>query len=240
MLAAHYRGILRAGVSRPELRQPLSLASAAYEGALKTLKKRFDLSPEAEARIQEAYAAEAVTVVKTAETAVEKRVQQALIVAQARGMHVRDGVKELRKAFKASGLTPQNSFTLEAIFRTQTQMAYSAGRWHANNHPAVQEILWGYEYVTVGDDRVRPEHVGLDGVTLPKEDPQWNVIFPPNGWACRCQAIEIFDEGEEIVRPPAMVEVDGKDVVPGADKGFAFNPGRLFGDPEPPVLRSVK
>jgi SPP1 gp7 family putative phage head morphogenesis protein len=144
-------------------------------------------------------------------------------------MHVNAGVNELRKALALEGLTPDNSFTLEAIFRTQTQVAYSAGRWNADQDPAVQEILWGYKYVTVGDDRVRPEHVGLDGATFPKDDAFWNTHFPPCGWGCRCQAIPIYEEAE-VVRPPAEIEVDGKMVRPGADPGFRFNPGKVFQD----------
>ena len=43
-----------------------------------------------------------------------------------------------------------------------------------------------WEYKTVGDDQVRPEHRKLEGVILPANDPLWDKIFPPNGWKCRC------------------------------------------------------
>jgi SPP1 gp7 family putative phage head morphogenesis protein len=237
MVVAHFQGIVRTGRTSPELAKELALSSAIYVEAMRVLKNRFKTPVAQIDRIKEQYEAEAVRVVDGTLARVEKRVQQAIVTAQTKGMHVADGVKEVGKAFKASGLTPQNSFTLEAIFRTQTHMAYSAGRWHANQHPAVNEILWGYKYITVGDDRVRLEHEALDGVTLSKNDPQWNVIYPPNGWACRCQAVELFEE-EEVVRPAAMVEIEGKTVIPGADAGFKFHPGKLFGQMEPPVLRS--
>lgn len=44
-----------------------------------------------------------------------------------------------------------------------------------------------WEYKTIGDDKVRPEHKKLDGVILPADDPRWDKIFPPNGWKCRCR-----------------------------------------------------
>lgn len=44
-------------------------------------------------------------------------------------------------------------------------------------------------YSTVGDDRVRPAHVVLDGFTAPPTDKIWNTIFPPNDWNCRCTVI---------------------------------------------------
>ncbi len=46
-----------------------------------------------------------------------------------------------------------------------------------------------WEYKTVGDDRVRPEHRGLEGIILPANDPLWKQIFPPNGWKCRCYVV---------------------------------------------------
>lgn len=46
-----------------------------------------------------------------------------------------------------------------------------------------------WEYKTAGDDRVRPEHVELDGLILPANDPRWDKIFPPNGWKCRCYVV---------------------------------------------------
>lgn len=42
------------------------------------------------------------------------------------------------------------------------------------------------EYVTMKDDRVRPEHEALDGIILPVDDPFWNSYYPPNGYRCRC------------------------------------------------------
>lgn len=46
-----------------------------------------------------------------------------------------------------------------------------------------------WEYRTVGDDRVRPQHRLLEGVILPYNDPRWRKIFPPNDWRCRCRVV---------------------------------------------------
>ena len=46
-----------------------------------------------------------------------------------------------------------------------------------------------WEYKTVGDDKVRPEHAKLNGVILPANDPRWLKIWPPNGWKCRCYIV---------------------------------------------------
>lgn len=46
-----------------------------------------------------------------------------------------------------------------------------------------------WEYRTVGDDKVRPEHARLHGVILAATDPLWAKIWPPNGWKCRCYVV---------------------------------------------------
>ncbi len=45
---------------------------------------------------------------------------------------------------------------------------------------------YNLQYRTVGDDRVRPEHAAMHGITLPPSDPFWASYYPPNGWNCRC------------------------------------------------------
>ena len=134
----------------------------------------------------------------------------------------RTAVKELRKVFDDQGLSQRTNWQIETAFRTNAQTALHAGQYQEALDPDIDEILWGFEYVTVGDDRVRPEHEALDGTKLPKSDPFWQTYWPPNGYNCRCGVIEIF-EPEPIKRPGT---IDG--IVPPPDPGFAANPGQLF------------
>lgn len=43
---------------------------------------------------------------------------------------------------------------------------------------------YNLQYRTAKDDKVRPEHAALDGVTLPMSDSFWETYYPPNGWNC--------------------------------------------------------
>jgi SPP1 gp7 family putative phage head morphogenesis protein len=165
-------------------------------------------------------------ILKISQTA-EQRVQKALLQSIDEGEHIEGSVKRLEDAFRKSGLTPKNSFQLEGIVRTNMQIAYSGARWQADQQPEIADFLWGYKYVTVGDDRVRPNHAAMDGVTLPKDHPFWQTNFPPNGWACRCQAIEIFGERDEVLPPEGEIEIDGELTSAEPDQGFAFNPGTM-------------
>ena len=84
---------------------------------------------------------------------------------------------------------------------------------------------YNLQYRTAADGRVRPEHAALHGVTLPPSDPFWKTYFPPNGWNCRCNVVQVLKEKyPETPRDEAMrrgAEATGKDT-----RGiFRFNPG---------------
>lgn len=171
-------------------------------------------------RLEQQYGVDCLRILSGAANNVEDALRAKMNELIEQGAHVRRGITELASTFAAQGVSPKNTFQLETIFRTQHQLAYGAGRWHADQDPDIQEILWGYKYVTVGDDRVRESHAKLDGVTMPKDDPFWQTHWPPNGWNCRCQAIPIYDERPTIA-PPRGVD---------PDEGFAFNNGVVMSD----------
>lgn len=65
----------------------------------------------------------------------------------------------------------------------------SAARWydfkrHENDMPYLQ-------YQCVMDGNTRPEHAALDGIIKRIDDPFWDKYMPPNGWGCRCEAIQL-------------------------------------------------
>lgn len=47
------------------------------------------------------------------------------------------------------------------------------------------------QYRTAHDNKVRPEHAALHGVTLPITDAFWEEFYPPNSWNCRCSAVQV-------------------------------------------------
>nr|WP_306672425.1 DUF935 family protein [Geothrix fuzhouensis] len=73
---------------------------------------------------------------------------------------------------------------LRLAFDAQVHGAYMGGRMTGlQANPLVQNLT----YVTAGDERVRPAHRILDGVTRPKTDPFWDTHTPPLGFRCRCR-----------------------------------------------------
>lgn len=82
------------------------------------------------------------------------------------------------------------------------------------------------QYRTVGDDRVRPEHQALHGVTLPVDDPFWNEFFPPNGWNCRCTVAQVR-KSKTAPTDPEEARQRGEEATSGdRRKMFRFNPGK--------------
>jgi SPP1 gp7 family putative phage head morphogenesis protein len=71
----------------------------------------------------------------------------------------------------------------------QTATLISASTDNYNRLLKKVKLFPYWEYKTVGDNKVRPEHRKLDGVILPANDPRWNKIWPPNGWKCRCYIV---------------------------------------------------
>ncbi|MDY3352267.1 phage minor head protein [Riemerella anatipestifer] len=82
-----------------------------------------------------------------------------------------------------------NQHYLEAEYEFAAHSAMSAANW-AN----LQEDTGRYwlEYRTAGDERVRASHQQLNGICLPKTDAFWTEYYPPNGWRCRCVAVEVL------------------------------------------------
>lgn len=82
-----------------------------------------------------------------------------------------------------------NTEWLKTEYNTAIGCGQMAGRWvdfktNAESMPYLQ-------YVTAGDYRVREEHAILDGVIKRIDDPFWDIYYPPNGYNCRCDVIQL-------------------------------------------------
>lgn len=122
-----------------------------------------------------------------------------------------------------------NKLYLEAEYEFAVHSAQSADRWSN-----LQEDTGRYwlQYRTAQDERVREDHAALAGTTLPKTDPFWDSYYPPNGWRCRCVAVEVLardnklsDSKEAIKKGETSTTQIGKN---GKNKleMFRFNPGK--------------
>lgn len=119
-----------------------------------------------------------------------------------------------------------NQNYLEAEYEFAVASSQAAAQW-AN----LAGDRYNLQYRTAQDERVRASHQALADITLPKEDPFWNSFYPPNGWRCRCVAVEVlkgkYDESDSdkaiAAGEKATTEIgkDGKNRL----EIFRFNPG---------------
>ena len=63
-------------------------------------------------------------------------------------------------------------------------------------------------------------------MTLPPSDTFWDEYYPPNGWNCRCTAVQVR-KGKYPETPREQAIERGKEALAGDKKGmFRFNPGK--------------
>lgn len=142
---------------------------------------------------------------------------------------------------------------LRTIFQTNVQTAYMAGRFKRFTDNAVDRPYW--RYVAILDGRTRTAHAALHGKVWRHDDPIWKVIWPPNGWGCRCRVTALarqeFDElgvpledGRDAIVETQVVlnkagdtttvkgvryrDENGKAMVFRPDPGWDYNPGEAW------------
>lgn len=119
-----------------------------------------------------------------------------------------------------------NKTYLKTEYDTAVLQSEMAMQWQ--DIEETKDTLPMLRYHTQRDDRVRPHHAILDGITRPVDDPFWNTFYPPCGWHCRCfvtQHSEKIKESGEIPEiewgtkefPKTFRLNSGKD-------GYIFNP----------------
>ncbi len=137
------------------------------------------------------------------------------------------GVKRKLKDFKADAskiFDTYNDNYLKTEFNTAFSRSQSVRQWQEIE--AQKNIFPLLKYSTVGDERVRGDHILLDEIVKPVGDPFWDIYYPPNGWNCRC-IVEQLEAGDE----PTTDLRTKEPAVP--TKLFANNPaktGLIFDD----------
>ena len=103
-----------------------------------------------------------------------------------------------------------------------SQMAEKWQRWEKDGD------RYDLQYRTAGDDRVREAHRLLYGTTLPPSDPFWEQYLPPNGWNCRCTAVQVR-KGKYPQSDPALALQRGNACTASlAQQVFRYNPGKTL------------
>jgi uncharacterized protein with gpF-like domain len=134
------------------------------------------------------------------------------------------GIVEKRgwHGWTGEGTKAGEAWRTRTIYRTNAATSYAAGR--VAQLEESDFALWVYRHG--GSQEPRLEHLALDGLTLPPDDPVWQTISPPNGWGCSCYIVGARSEkgaqrvggDPEKPLPPDWRKAPGKgwDYPPGA------------------------
>ncbi len=112
---------------------------------------------------------------------------------------------------------------LRAEYNFVNASAQMAAKWEQFMEDGDRYYL---QYRTQRDDKVRPEHAALDRVTLPITDSFWEEFYPPNGWNCRCNVVQVLKSKYPTTPHDEAMRL-GDEALQRDTKGmFRFNPGK--------------
>lgn len=112
---------------------------------------------------------------------------------------------------------------LRAEYNFVNASAQMAAKWERFMEDGDRYYL---QYRTQRDNKVRPEHAALDRVTLPITDSFWEEFYPPNGWNCRCNVIQVLKSKYTATDHDEAMRL-GDEALQRDTKGmFRFNPGK--------------
>lgn len=143
----------------------------------------------------------AFTVAKMMDADMLAEVKDAIESAQQNGTAFADFKKRLKPYLMAKGWWGEQVMTdpldgepklvqlgstrrLKTIFNTNMQTAFAAGQWQRIQ--ANKKALPYLRYNHSAAGHPRDSHKRYYGLILPVEHDIWKVIFPPNGYGCKC------------------------------------------------------
>jgi len=111
-----------------------------------------------------------------------------------------------------------NRTYLTVEYNSAIAQGQAASRWQDIIRD--KQVLKKLKYQTIGDERVRPTHAELDNIVRLVDDAFWDLFFPPNGWNCRCEALQV---DEEVITP---LRGRGRPTQESVPEIFRFNAGK--------------
>lgn len=136
-------------------------------------------------------------------------------------------IREFRKQFRP--LVERYGWQLQGggpawrsdlIWRTNITNAYQAGRWQQMETAGIKYLRYVHND---GVRNPRPHHLAMDGTTLPRTDPFWQVNYPPNGFGCKCRAVPVTEREYQAATPASKQRPENWKDLP--DKGWDYNVG---------------
>lgn len=178
--------------------------------------------------------ARAFTVAKVTRMDILETIRTATVEAIEKGIPEREYINNLRPKLEALGWWGKVKVSntngteqtiqlgsprrLQTILRTNKITAYHIARYAEQMANADEQPYW--QYLAIKDSRTRASHLALHEKVYRYDDPIWDVMYPPNGWNCRCRVralsqrrldkmgLEVSQSGGRIKQDWALAGVD--------------------------------
>ncbi|WP_018652013.1 phage head morphogenesis protein [Actinobacillus capsulatus] len=178
--------------------------------------------------------ARAFTVAKVTRMDILETIRTATVEAIEKGIPEREYINDLRPKLEALGWWGKTKISnlngteqiiqlgsprrLKTILRTNKITAYHAARYAEQLANSDEQPYW--QYLAIKDSRTRASHLALHEKVYRYDDPIWEVMYPPNGWHCRCrvralserrlkkQGLEVSQSNGKIKQSWALAGID--------------------------------
>lgn len=152
----------------------------AFAFSVPEIRRRIILEAQLSGSLaRQIWAAESVAIFDTLKPIIQRQIET-------EGIGLRSFFFDAQRATMRQEFGEVARARLENIYRTNLTTAASEAAWKETHEGPVFDIVEFFEYVAVDDGRVRPHHWAFDGLVQLKDWEGWKVIWPPNGYQCRC------------------------------------------------------
>lgn len=209
--------------------------------------------------LTEAFAATLTDAMKRGVAGLETRVDPRFIERLTNDIWVFSGCKSYNELKEMTALLKDSSGALKPFYQFAQDVSKIDDRYNRQwlnaeyNHAVgssrmaakwqqYENAEFNLQYRTAQDEKVRENHAALNGITLPPSDEFWNEYYPPNGWNCRCNVVQVNKENytesnsseaqQAGERATTYIDKDGRN----RSAMFRFNPGKegaLFPEQHP-------
>lgn len=184
------------------LRDKPAVAASVFKGLIPELKAR----------------AIAIAGVESASVARDVRDAIARVPAGADWDKEKRKIADLVHPYLADPEDPKNKKAAlrkaELLLRTHGFQAYAIGQHEVMR--AQQDVFSWWQYLSMGDELVRPTHSALNKLIMPADSPFWQRHSPPWDWGCRCRKVPYLpEEVDEIRAKEAQAAPEAKTVIEG-------------------------
>lgn len=124
-------------------------------------------------------------------------------------------VQKINKAY--------NSYYLRAEYNFAKASARMAAKWKLYEADGDRYLL---QYRTAADERVRKSHRLMHNITLPVTSKFWDWYFPPNGWGCRCNVVQVRRGKYPESNEREAMNLGSQATAGKHQEMFRFNPGK--------------